>query len=148
MSLSNWTSFFDPNFCKTTCLNSRSFLMQLPRMCLYILINVTLECDLPFIHNVRIDLKSLYNVGEQFETPRTSKHHFYIGYFQAIFLTESTFEIERELLHCFLGLIYPLFGNSNTGEIWVLEKTIIGVFIFAAKKLSDALGCVVAPSLW
>jgi len=121
--------------------------MQLPKMCLYILINVTLKCDLPLIHNVRINLKSLYNVGEQFKTPWTSKHHFYIGYFQAIFLTESTFEIERELLHGFLGLIYPLFGNSNTGEIWVLEKTIIGVFIFAAKKLSDALGCVVAPSL-
>jgi len=64
-----------------------------------------------------------------------------------MFLTESSFEIERELLHGLSGLIDSLFGNSNTGKIWVLEKTIIGVFIFAAKKLSDALGCVVAPSL-
>ena len=120
--------------------------MQLPRMCRQTLRNYYLrQADLPLVNYVWISFQCIYNIGEQFETPRTSKHHLYIAYFHAVGFTETALEIEWQFAHIGLRKRNPFVGYFDTGKIGVLKESVVGVFIFASEKLCNAFSCVVTP---
>ena len=93
----------------------------------------------PAIDSLRVDLESPYQSGEHLNAPRVSENILYIGNIHAKLVCEAPFHLERYLSEDAIHGRNPFVRHGDLRQIWVLEVSIVWLFLLLPYCLGNLL---------